>query len=416
MATRMYFRENGTVPITPAVDAGWESSASPFARKPMFTTTDAGDTLTTVAGFTSTTAQDRCHRQFISLPMAAGIVFDTSVTYKCYVQVLEGASTDNVRSRLGMRILSRDGSTVRATPLAILDYSTAAEWGTALRNKAFANGDLGVSSYTTVAGDRLVVEIGHNDVAGTTPEGRSRWGSAGSADLGENETSTSTTERPWFETSVTITFETLAVPTRYFLRNLTPLTPPSAGEKSTALPVGSVATGGGDYALDTAIGTSQFDATVNTLAQTSHQDVFHTRFTSEPLASQVIPPGALTFAGRFDGDTNARFTFSVYAWRPSTAAVVGYLYDSDEPLAGPGTCHVMVFARAEVTLVDGDVLVLEVWEHALQSNADSQTYHLYFNDSPAATEGWGSNVGAYLELVPSPAPRAMHSYRQRRVA
>lgn len=207
MATRFYFRENGTAPITPNVDAGWESSAAPFARKPMFTTSDAGDALGTVAGFTSTAAQDRCHRQLISEPMDAGHTFNTGVTYKCYVQALESATNDNLLSRLGVRILSEDGTVVRHTVLAIADYSTATEWNTALRNKAFANGDAGAGSYVTVAGDRLVVEIGHNDTAGASISGSSRWGSAGSADLGENETSTSTTERPWFETSLNLTFQ-----------------------------------------------------------------------------------------------------------------------------------------------------------------------------------------------------------------
>jgi hypothetical protein len=207
VATRLYFRENGTAPITPAVDGGWESSASPFARKPCFTTT-ASDSLTTVTGFTSTAGQDRCHRQLISEPMAAGIVFDTGVTYKCYVQGLESALNDNIKSRLGVRILSQDGGTVRHTVLAIADYSTATEWNTAIRNKAFANGDAGTGSYTTVTGDRLVIEIGHSDTSGASISANSRWGShdTGVTDLGENETSTSTTERPWFETSVSITF------------------------------------------------------------------------------------------------------------------------------------------------------------------------------------------------------------------
>lgn len=206
MATRLYGRENGTAPGTPAVDGGWESSASPFARSPAYTSTDSGDTLTTVSGFGSTSGQDRCHRQWISLPMSAGLVFNTSVTYKAYAQVLESAANDNIRSRLCVRILSEDLSTVRHTVLAIADYSTAAEWNTALRNKAFADGDAGTGSYTTVAGDRLVLEWGHNDSSGVSISGSSRWGSAGTADLGENETSTSTSERPWFETSLNLTF------------------------------------------------------------------------------------------------------------------------------------------------------------------------------------------------------------------
>ena len=84
MATRFYL---GTlaVPgsITPSVDAAWESSAAPFARAGMDKNTACGDTLTTVAAFTSTTGQDRCHRQFISGRMAAGQEFTTSTTFKC---------------------------------------------------------------------------------------------------------------------------------------------------------------------------------------------------------------------------------------------------------------------------------------------------------------------------------------------
>jgi hypothetical protein len=193
--------------VTVTVDAGWESSASPFAARKMFTVADAGDTLSTVTGFGSTAGQDRCHRQFVSDPMDAGFLFNNTVTYKCYVQVLESAANDNIISRMNVRVVSNDGSTVRVTALAIADYSTGTEWNTALQNKAFANGDAGAGSYTTVAGDRLVIEIGHNDTAGSTISGSSRWGRAGTADLGENETSTSTTERPWFETSLTLTFQ-----------------------------------------------------------------------------------------------------------------------------------------------------------------------------------------------------------------
>ena len=100
-----------------------------------------GDNVRTISGFGSTSGQDRCHRQFISPPMAAGNVFDTSVTYKAYAQALESSSGDNLRSRIGIRIVSRDGSTVRQTIKAIADYSSGSEWSTSLRNKAFLDGE-----------------------------------------------------------------------------------------------------------------------------------------------------------------------------------------------------------------------------------------------------------------------------------
>ena len=211
--TRFYLWEASAAPVSPAVDAGWESSAAPFARRSMNTSPADGDNVRTISGFGSTSGQDRCHRQFISPPMAAGNVFNTSVTYKAYAQALESSSGDNLRSRIGIRIVSRDGSTVRHTIKAIADYSSGSEWSTSLRNKAFLDGDAGTGSYATVAGDRLVVEFGHRDSSGSSISGSSRWGStATGGDLLENETSTSTTVRPWFECSLGITFETAGGP------------------------------------------------------------------------------------------------------------------------------------------------------------------------------------------------------------
>jgi len=207
--TRFYLWEASAAPVSPAVDAAWESSAGPFARRPMHPSPAVGDSLKTISGFNSKAGRDRCHRQFIGPPMAAGQVFDTSVTYKAYAQVLESSSNDELRSRIGIRIVSRDGSTVRHTVKAIADYSSGTEWSTSLRSTAFLDGDAGTGSYTTVAGDRLVVEFGHRDGSGATISGSSRWGStATGGDVPENETTTSTTVRPWFECSLNVTFET----------------------------------------------------------------------------------------------------------------------------------------------------------------------------------------------------------------
>jgi hypothetical protein len=201
VATRFYFRENSAAPVSVTVDAAWEDSASPFATGTMFLTTDGADTLTTITGFTSTTGQDRCHRQWVSEEMAAGKVFNTSVTYKCQVMVRESAANDNLVDRIGVRIVSSDGTTVRHTILAVNAY-VAGEYPATLINNTFLDGDAGAGSYTTVTGDRLVVEIGHNDASGATIEGRSRWGSAGASDYPEDESTTDIALNPWFEVSL----------------------------------------------------------------------------------------------------------------------------------------------------------------------------------------------------------------------
>lgn len=208
MATRFYFRESSSAPVDVAVTAAWESSAAPFAKKGMFTSTDGADTLTDITAFTSTAGQDRCHRMWISEPMVSGIVFDSSVTYKCQIQCSESAANDNIRSRCRIKIMSQDGATERYGVLGVAERGPNTEWNpTTMRNKTILDGDTDPGAgYTTVTGDRLVIEIGHNDSSGVSISGNSRWGSAGSTDLPENETSTSTTERPWFETSLNITF------------------------------------------------------------------------------------------------------------------------------------------------------------------------------------------------------------------
>lgn len=215
-ATRFYLWEASSAQVSPAVDADWESSAAPFERRPMHPFPRGGDNLTTISGFNSTAGQDCCHRQFVGPPMRAGHVFDNSVTYKAYAQGLESNADDNTRSRIGIRIVSRDGSTVRHTIKAIADYSSGSEWNTSLRSNAFLDGSAGTGSYTTVAGDRLIVEFGHSDASGASISVSSRWGSTTSeGDLPENETSTSTTLRPWFECSLALTFEAPTQVTRF---------------------------------------------------------------------------------------------------------------------------------------------------------------------------------------------------------
>jgi hypothetical protein len=152
-----------------------------------------------------------CHRQYVSEPLQAGHVFDTTVDYKSQVQVFESAANDNLADAITIRIVSEDGSTVRhvAFPDANLSGGSGLEWNTALRNEVFANvaNCVPIGSYTTVAGDRLVVEFGHGDLAGTLAiTGTSRWGSDGT-DLPENRTETGTTFIPWFETTLNLTFE-----------------------------------------------------------------------------------------------------------------------------------------------------------------------------------------------------------------
>lgn len=207
MATRFYLSNTEAGPAGTFTFATWGESASAVRRTmdPSLTT----DPLTTVAVPTVSPGNSELHRQLIGAPMAAGIAFTTSDTYSIQIQGLESAANDNVMNRnRALRVFSQDGSTVRATLKGLGAAAITTEWPTTLTNLQFGNAVTLTNGYTTVAGDRLVLELGHGDSAGTTVSASLRWGRDASAtgDLGVNETDTTSTLRPWFEISRTITF------------------------------------------------------------------------------------------------------------------------------------------------------------------------------------------------------------------
>lgn len=206
MATRLYFASTGVLPLIVIEDGSWTNTGSVTHQR--LNHVKGTSANTTLGAKTSSATDLRCHHQAVSFPMNAGISF-TSATVKCYIMAVESAANDNITSRLNVRIVNRGGNIVRVTLLNIADYSTATEWNTALRNKAFADGDTVGAGYTTVDGDRLVVEIGHSDASGVSISGQIQVGEATGSDLLENETAT--TGDPWIEFSPTITFQTEAL-------------------------------------------------------------------------------------------------------------------------------------------------------------------------------------------------------------
>jgi hypothetical protein len=141
--------------------------------------------------------------------MAAGVTFTISPggSYKCNLMVREFATADNVdRLLVGVRVVSEDGNTVRAVlrvpisgnPTEFINNATH-------RNQRCSTTFIGLATgYTTVLGDRLVVEIGYQDNSGTSPEASAKWGE-NATDLPENDTQT-TDGAGWIEFTDNITF------------------------------------------------------------------------------------------------------------------------------------------------------------------------------------------------------------------
>jgi len=167
MATRLYFPFTIPSPISPAFDSGWEDNNEAVRRR--LAHVKGASALADGSSIVYLSTQDGLDRQYISYPMNKGISF-SATTVKMQIMAKESNAGDDATSRLGIRILSRDGATVRQTLLSVAQYGPETEYITTNRNKTFADGDTVTGTYETVDGDRLCVEIGHSDTvdAGTS--------------------------------------------------------------------------------------------------------------------------------------------------------------------------------------------------------------------------------------------------------
>lgn len=211
MATRFYLPETLVGPVTPpAPTADWEHINTGPPVRFLLRGPDES-TLTTTAytpdGADHLADNDACHRQYVSEELVAQTL---SGNVKAQIQCSEVANNCNLFLTLKILVCSRDGSTTRATLLAIT-RDTTNELVTALTNRNFPSTAL--SSYACAEGDRVVIEIGlgGNITSGTGGnighDGSIRWGgSASSGDLPEDDTQTGTTYRPWIEMSTDFAF------------------------------------------------------------------------------------------------------------------------------------------------------------------------------------------------------------------
>jgi hypothetical protein len=177
--------------------------------------------------------------------------------------------------------------------------------------------------------------------------------------------------------------------TRLYFRNIVSPDAPTADSKSVALPNGtnnSPAANDNQSLLLTQGSDVQVDIT--SLAQTARQSGRFARFTSEPLSSQTISANTWNYTLRnreSNANANAYKAASIYVWRPSTSAVVGYVYDSNEQIGAEWTTNFTNdssnITGSAVTATDGDVLVCEVWYTAAQAKGVSYINSIQYNAS-----------------------------------
>jgi hypothetical protein len=173
-----------------------------------------------------------------------------------------------------------------------------------------------------------------------------------------------------------------------YFRDIVSTNAPTAGSKSIALPNGtdnSVTTNDNQSMLLDQHAT-ETTVSITTIAQTARQSARFARFTSEVLATQTISANTWNYQLRnrhSNNSANAYKAGSIYVWRPSTSSVVGYIYDSSAEIGTRWTTNFTndnsTITGSAVSVLEGDVLVCEVWYTAAQTKAASYTVEIQYN-------------------------------------
>lgn len=182
----------------------------------------------------------------------------------------------------------------------------------------------------------------------------------------------------------------------------------SGKEQSAILPVGTFRELGDVAGLSTflALGDpglhTRLDLTA--AAQTAHQDNFFRAFVTAPLVGgQYLLAGnwTLGLAVRQAGPNANSFTLPVVYLYRANGEVVS-IYDGDVPLgnewpvefADVSAGRVCTFSSGRnVSVHDGDRLILEVWRHAVQGDAVAHVNSIFYggNDGDVVEDGPGGD-------------------------
>lgn len=242
--TRFYFGNAAATPaVAPTPASGWEDT-SQMQRRQLWLTKPTSETM--AAGQTVTLTEDvlnnhEMDKQYVTTALATGTTFTSGVTtVALQLAAREVNSTDDVtQGILAVQVWDSTATTLRATLLTVANYGTTTELSTGStgRNKQFATtADTVTASYTTVAGDILVVEIGFStgtDNTNTTPEAVARYGGS-TTDCAVNETDTNCAG--WIEFGNTFTLAATATPAT----TATPTVSPTPTATRTVTPIPTV--------------------------------------------------------------------------------------------------------------------------------------------------------------------------------
>jgi hypothetical protein len=206
MATRIYLPASAeTAGVQFSESTEWEDVT--ILQRAVARTTPRSDAMATVSFADANNAnRDVCFRQYVSHPLTVGQIITGAQAIKAQCRVAERIAGNNLFFVVGIRVLNRISATVSKVILAPTRDNVEA--ATTLTNRQLtATSQAG--SYTTIAGDHLVIETGMGgdpaNSGGADHDSDMRLGDAAGSFLPENDTAT-TDNSPWVELTTTLTF------------------------------------------------------------------------------------------------------------------------------------------------------------------------------------------------------------------
>jgi len=207
MATRFYLPASGTAPLgSLAVDSQWELSDS-LDRRPCDIVKSNTSLTQKSAVWSSTTTQQWVWVQFQSKRLAAGYSWTTSDTVSMVIKVAESVAQVDSHLCYVIRVVSGDGSTIRGTIGSYL--TTSSEYPTSLATIATRIHDArttGASNFSSQAGDRIIIEIGHHGVSPSLATVYHNYGDPSATEDYALTAGLTTDLCPWVELSRDVSF------------------------------------------------------------------------------------------------------------------------------------------------------------------------------------------------------------------
>ena len=199
MASRFWLVDQGTPPINPAFDAGWEQNGQADRKRMILKR--RSETIQALANSTSitvpiTTTQDILCRQFVSDPLVS-ILFTGTVSL--VIRTSESATTANVTLAAVLKLCDQFGGNLRTL---FSTFNTDTEFAASGSDATRIVNAQTVTTTTGQAGDRLVLELGGHAAAPTAATSYlMRFGNSAASDFAL--TSALTTDlNPWMELSI----------------------------------------------------------------------------------------------------------------------------------------------------------------------------------------------------------------------